>query len=92
MKKRVYKRPAKDFRDIHMPKNTGTGVIISGLCLVMGLALVWYIWWLAALSFAAVLVVSIAHTFNYDRDYHIPADEVRETEEAFERRLKATEA
>ncbi|MBU2409687.1 MAG: cytochrome o ubiquinol oxidase subunit I, partial [Gammaproteobacteria bacterium] len=69
MKKRGYKRPAKGFRDIHMPKNTGTGVIISGLCLVMGLALVWYIWWLAALSFAAVLVVSIAHTFNYDRDY-----------------------
>ena len=39
----------------------------------MGLALIWYIWWLAALSFIAVLAVSIGHTFNYKRDYYIPA-------------------
>ena len=45
-----------------------------------------------ALSFLAVLVVSIAHTFNYDRDYHIPADEVRESEDAYNRALQATEA
>ena len=92
MKNRGYKRPLKGYRDIHMPSNTGAGVIISGLCLVMGLALVWYIWWLAALSFVGVLAVAIGHTFNYKRDFHIPADEVRETEEAYTRSLKATEA
>ena len=92
MKNRGYKRPLKGYRDIHMPSNTGAGVIISGLCLVMGLALVWYIWWLAALSFLAVIAVAIGHTFNYKRDHHIPADEVRESEDAYNRALQATEA
>jgi cytochrome o ubiquinol oxidase subunit 1 len=89
MKNRGYKRPLKGYRDIHMPSNTGAGVIISGLCLVMGLALVWYIWWLAALSFVAVLAVAIGHTFNYKRDYHIPADVVARTEAARTEELAA---
>ena len=92
MKRRGYKRPKTGFAAIHMPKNTGTGIIISGLSLVMGLALVWYIWWLAALSFLAVIAVAIAHTFNYNRDYYIPVEEVRETEDARTRALAGTEA
>ena len=42
--------------------------------------------------FVGVLAVSIGHTFNYKRDYYIPADEVRETEEARTRLLAGTEA
>ncbi len=38
-------------------------------------------WWLAAsFSFLAIFVVAIAHTFNYKRDYYIPADVVSRTE------------
>ncbi|RZJ41487.1 MAG: cytochrome o ubiquinol oxidase subunit I, partial [Brevundimonas sp.] len=92
MKKKNYQRPLTGYKAIHMPSNTGTGVIISGLCLVMGLALIWYIWWLAAISFIGVLAVSIGHTFNYKRDYYIPEDEVRATEEARTRALAGTEA
>jgi cytochrome o ubiquinol oxidase subunit 1 len=29
-----------------------------------------------------ILAVAIGHTFNYKRDFHIPADEVTATEEA----------
>jgi cytochrome o ubiquinol oxidase subunit 1 len=43
---------------------------------------VWYIWWLAAVSFVGLFVVAIGHTFNYRRDYHIPVDEVAATEGA----------
>ena len=92
MKNKKYQRPLTGYKAIHMPSNTGAGIIISGLCLVMGLALVWYIWWLAALCFVGVLAVSIGHTFNYKRDYYIPADEVRATEEARTRALAGTEA
>jgi cytochrome o ubiquinol oxidase subunit 1 len=59
-----------------MPKNTETGVIIAALSTMLGFALVWYIWWLAALSFVAILAVAIRHTFNYDRDYFVSAEEV----------------
>jgi cytochrome o ubiquinol oxidase subunit 1 len=82
MKKRGYRRPLGGFKPIHMPKNTGAGLIISAFATICGFALVWYVWWLAALSFAAVIVTAIAHTFNYDRDFHIPAETVLREESA----------
>jgi cytochrome o ubiquinol oxidase subunit 1 len=87
MKKQNAERPTSGFSPIHMPRNTGAGVIISALCLVLGFAMVWYIWWLAALSAVALFVYSIAHTFNYNRDYFIPADEVARQEDVRTRLL-----
>ncbi len=89
MKNRNAGRPTEGFRDIHMPRNTGAGAILAGLSMVIGLAMIWYIWWLAALSFVALLVVAIGHTFNYDRDFHIPAEEVIRTEGERTRQLAA---
>ncbi|MCJ2051763.1 cytochrome o ubiquinol oxidase subunit I [Methylobacterium sp. J-070] len=80
MKNRGFARPMQGYRPIHMPKNTATGAILAGLNFTFGLAMIWYVWWLAALSFVAIFVVAIAHTFNYKRDYYIPADTVSRTE------------
>jgi cytochrome o ubiquinol oxidase subunit 1 len=80
MKSRGYQRPAGGFRPIHMPKNTGTGVILSALAFTLGFGMVWYIWWLALISFLALLAVSVGHTFNLKRDTFIPACEVASTE------------
>ncbi len=82
MKHRGARPPTHGYRPIHMPHNTGAGVIISAFAMIFGFAMIWYIWWLAAVSFVALLVVSIAHTFNYRRDYFVPADEVAQTETA----------
>ena len=82
MKAHGYVRPLEGFKPIHMPKNTGTGVILSAISVVCGFAMIWYIWWLAAVSFVAMIVVAIAHTFNYHRDYYVTADEVVRTEDA----------
>jgi cytochrome o ubiquinol oxidase subunit 1 len=76
MKKRGYVRPLEGFKAIHMPKNTGTGAILGGLAFVFAFGMVWYIWWLAFIAFIGMLVVAIGHTFNYDREFYIPADEV----------------
>ncbi|KIC40845.1 cytochrome o ubiquinol oxidase subunit I [Ruegeria sp. ANG-R] len=80
MKREGYVRPTEGYVPIHMPRYTATGVVMAGLLTVMGFALVWHVWWLAALSFAATLLYGIGHTFNYNRDYYVPADEVREIE------------
>ena len=82
MKSSGYVRPVSGFAPIHMPRNTPSGIILSGLSVVCGLALIWYIWWLAALSFVALISYAIWHTFNYNRDYHIPAAEVTAVEDA----------
>ena len=92
MKDRGYRRPADGYRPIHMPRNTGMGVILSAIATVLGFAMVWYIWWLAAIAFVALLAATIAHTFNYDRDYFIPAEEVARTEAARGRQLSLAEA
>ncbi len=91
MKKRGAERPVDGFIPIHMPKNTGTGVILSAISVALGFGLVWHIWWLAAASMLAIIVVSIAHTFNYNRDYYIPAKDVAEVEAA-RTKLLATQA
>ncbi|QGY04671.1 cytochrome o ubiquinol oxidase subunit I [Methylobacterium mesophilicum SR1.6/6] len=88
MKNRGFSRPLKGYRPIHMPKNTAAGAILAGLNFTFGIAMVWYVWWLAALSFVAIFVVAIAHTFNYKRDYYIPADTVSWTERQRTRELE----
>jgi len=65
-----------------MPKNTGAGIMLGGLSTVFGFAMIWNMWLLVVVSFIALLAVAIGHTFNYKRDFHIPADEVARTEAA----------
>ncbi|WP_431288759.1 cytochrome o ubiquinol oxidase subunit I [Roseateles chitinivorans] len=82
MKTRGYQRPVAGFKEIHMPKNTGAGVILAGLSTLFGFALIWHMWLVAGVAFAVTVIAAIVHTFNYKRDYYIPADEVARTEEA----------
>ena len=82
MKSRGAVRPVSGYLPIHMPKNTWAGIVLAGFSLVFGFAMIWYIWWLAAASFLGLIVTAIAHTFNYDRDFYISAEEVTETENA----------
>ena len=89
MKQRGYQRPTSGFMPIHMPKNTAAGVVLAGLSTVCGFALVWHMWWLAIGSFAAIVIAAIVHSFNYKRDYYIPAETVAATEEARTRLLNA---
>ncbi|MGF7156593.1 cytochrome o ubiquinol oxidase subunit I [Novosphingobium gossypii] len=92
MKRCGVQRPVEGFLPIHMPKGTGTGLILAGLSTALGFAMIWYIWWLAAVSFLGIIGYAIFHTFNYDRDYYIPAETVAETEAARTRQLEAAGA
>jgi cytochrome o ubiquinol oxidase subunit 1 len=80
MKQYGYRRPQEGFKPIHMPKGTAAGIVLAGLSTLCGFALIWHIWWLAIVSFAATILSAIIHTFNYKRDYYIPAEEVIRTE------------
>jgi len=87
MKQRNYKHPTEGFVAIHMPKNTGAGIIIAGLSALIGFALIWHMWPLAILGFVALMAATIIHTFNYKRDYYIPVEEVVRTEAERQRLL-----
>jgi cytochrome o ubiquinol oxidase subunit 1 len=87
MKSRGSVRPTEGFIPIHMPKNTAAGLMLAGIAMVCGFALIWHIWWLGAMSFVGLIGGAIYHSFNYDRDFHIPADEVTAVEQERSRQL-----
>ena len=80
MKRVGFDRPLDGYQPIHMPHGTSSGIIIAGFATIAGFALIWHIWWLAALATGASILYGIGHTFNYKRDYYIPADEVADIE------------
>ncbi len=87
MKKHGYRRPLSGFVPIHMPANTGAGFVIAMLSTLFGFAMIWHMWPLAIASLAAIILATIVHTFNYQRDYYIPAADVAATEESRTRQL-----
>ncbi|WP_242107561.1 cytochrome o ubiquinol oxidase subunit I [Luteimonas aquatica] len=89
MKQRGFERPTAGFLPIHMPRNTAAGFVIAILSTLCAFALIWQMWLVAGVSFAAMLAAAIAHTFNYKRDYHIPAEQVIAVENARTQQLAA---
>ena len=81
-------KPAK-YEDIHMPRNTGTGVIIGLFSMVMGFAMVWHIWWMAILGLAGMIGTFIYRSFDKDVDYWVPAAEVERIENEHRKHLAA---
>jgi len=87
MKDRKHERPLSGFRKIHMPSGTGTGVVLAGLSVAFGFAMIWYMWWLAGLALVGIFATTIFHTFNYKRDFYIPVEDVIASEDARTRML-----
>lgn len=78
-----YRNPSiysKKYQPIHMPKNTCTGIFIAFFSLVYGFSMIWYIWWLALVSFIGIIIVWIVHTFNDDIEYYVPSNKIKEIE------------
>ncbi|WP_409032290.1 cytochrome o ubiquinol oxidase subunit I [Janthinobacterium sp. CG_23.3] len=88
MKKNQYARPLQGYAAIHMPKNTGAGFVVAALSAVCGFALIWQMWLVGGVAFVVMLAAIIVHTFNYQRDFYIPAEQVARTEEARTRMLE----
>jgi cytochrome o ubiquinol oxidase subunit 1 len=73
-------RKTQPVEDIHMPKNTSLGIYIGALSFVFGFAMVWYIFWLAVVSFVAITLCVIIRLSDDDTDYYVPAVEVSKIE------------
>lgn len=72
----VKKPKREDYEDIHMPKNSGVGFAIGMLAFVFSAALIWHMWWLAAVSFVAIIVFAIRRTLDDDSEYVITAEQL----------------
>ncbi|NIZ12744.1 cbb3-type cytochrome c oxidase subunit I [Phaeobacter sp. HF9A] len=77
-----YPKPA-GYEDIEMPRNTMLGMVVLIGGTALGLALVWYIWWLAVLSLVVMIGAFIAKSFVPEPHRIIPATEVAAAHEAW---------
>ncbi|MBV7413821.1 MULTISPECIES: cytochrome o ubiquinol oxidase subunit I [unclassified Aeromonas] len=75
----AFQQPAR-YAPIHMPKNSGAGVVIAALSVVFGFAMIWHIWWMAIAGFVGMIATWIIHSFNEDVDYYVQVDEIERIE------------
>ena len=87
----AYTQP-DEYHDIHMPKNTGKGLVMGALTFLFGFAMVWYIWWLAVLTALGLLFTLIYRASDDDTDYIIPAAEVERIENQRYRQMASAAA
>jgi len=80
MKKQGIAKP--QYEDIHMPKNTASGIYISIFAFFAGFGFVWHITWMAIAGVAGAIVCAIIRTFDENTEYTIPAAEVEKMEKA----------
>ncbi|USI72785.1 cbb3-type cytochrome c oxidase subunit I [Sphingomonas morindae] len=68
---------------IEMPRNSRTAPVLGLAGAATGFALVWYMWWLAAVGAVAMVVTVIARSFVRDTERTITAEEIERTERAW---------
>ncbi|MEJ6474804.1 cytochrome o ubiquinol oxidase subunit I [Pseudoalteromonas piscicida] len=77
----AYQKPAQ-YQPIHMPKNTPAGVLISASLTAFCFAMIWHIWWLAAVGLVSAIAVFIKRCYTSDVDYYVQVDEIEQIESA----------
>ena len=85
-------REPEHYEDIHLPRDTGAGVVLGGLAFILGFAMVWHIWWLAAVCAAGLLLVVIVRAEDDRPEIRLPADEVARIERQRRGRAEAARA
>jgi cytochrome o ubiquinol oxidase subunit I len=59
-----------------MPRNSGTGFVTAFFAVVTGFALIWHIWWMAALGGFGAFVTLLVFGFRDKEEIAIPAEQV----------------
>lgn len=70
----------RKYEEIHMPKNTPMGFYIGVFSFLFGFGLVWYMFWLSALSVVGMIACVIFHLYQKHPDYYIPVEVVEKIE------------
>ncbi len=76
--KKVLSRP--HYEDIYLPRNSAMGIVIAAFAFAFAFAVVWHMWWLAALGLVGVIGCVIAHTTSDEAAMVIPAAAIEKLE------------
>ena len=68
--------PGRAYEPIEVPKNTPTGFVNAFFAVVTGFALIWHIWWMAALGAFGGFVTFLVFAFREEEEIEIPAETI----------------
>lgn len=72
--------PKTIYTDILVPKNTPIGMFIAVAAGSFGFAVIWHLWWLAAISLLSIILLLIVRMSDDETERAITADEIRRIE------------
>jgi cytochrome o ubiquinol oxidase subunit 1 len=68
--------PVPTYKSIESPKNSAVGFIIAFFAVVSGFALIWHIWWMAALGVLGAFATILAFAFRREDEIEITAEQI----------------
>jgi cytochrome o ubiquinol oxidase subunit I len=74
--KQAQPAPLREYEPIEMPKNSPTGFVTAFFAVVSGFALIWHIWWMAALGAFGAFVTLVVFAFRDEDEVEIPAEQI----------------
>src|SRR5262252_7242629 len=74
--------PEPPYKDIEVPRNSPTGFVCAFFAAFLGFAMIWHIWWLAALSFIGAFATFVTFAWRDRVENRIPAAEVARVDRA----------
>ncbi|QCI20597.1 cytochrome o ubiquinol oxidase subunit I [Buchnera aphidicola (Brachycaudus cardui)] len=77
-----------DYYDIHIPKNTGSGFLISIFALFFGFSAVWHITWLCFVSFFSIIIILVMKSIDEDHEYTMSAEDIKNIEYQYWKNIK----
>lgn len=73
--------PQPAYEDLHMPRNGPTGFISASFSTMVGFAMIWHIWWLAALGLVCALGTFLVFAWRDKQNDLIPASQIADIED-----------
>ncbi|RVU21261.1 cbb3-type cytochrome c oxidase subunit I [Methylobacterium oryzihabitans] len=69
-------REEPDYEPVEMPLNSPTGFVCAFFATVIGFAMIWHIWWMAAAGLAGAFATFVVFAWRDRVEYEIPAEDV----------------
>jgi cytochrome o ubiquinol oxidase subunit 1 len=74
MKQRARAQAEPAYAAIEMPRNSPTGFVAAFFAVITGFAMIWHIWWMAALGLAGAFATFLVFAWRKEDEYEIGAD------------------
>ena len=80
MKRSKEPLPKRHFEPLYLPKNTPCGLFIASSAFIFGFAMVWHIWWMAAIGILGVILTVIIRNTSGEHELVLSAAKVKSIE------------